>query len=103
MRRRWAAGMGRSSSTSPASVSGSRRPSDIAAMRLCSSRSRDMAGLLFAPDAVRGFHFLQQLLQRRDVAVAFDQGGNGAEAGDRLAIEVPHLGADRRAVIVDAD
>ena len=44
---------------------------------------------------------VDQLGKRRDVVVALDHGRDRPEMGDRLAIEIPHLGADRMVVGVD--
>src|SRR4029453_19150179 len=54
-----------------------------------------------AADALGPTGFLQQDRERRDVGVPLDQGRHGAEARDRVAIQVPDIRRHRRAVVID--
>ena len=45
---------------------------------------------------------LKQYIERRDVVVPLDQGGNRPKARDRLSVQRPDLVTDARAVVIDA-
>src|SRR6266568_8789303 len=73
-------------------------------MAYCSSSSvgmRDLASCL-RDEGVGTGGLPEQNVEGRNVVVPFDEGRNRTEARERLAIKRPHILADARRVVVDA-